>query len=113
MAEARSRTAASTPAAPRELLRGLIQLHLLHHAAQEEIYGLAMIEELRRHGYRIGPGTLYPLLHRMTARGWLRECPGVGRQRRYRATPAGRRALAAARLQIAELFAELGPPAAS
>ena len=34
------------------LYAGLIRLHVLHHAAKEPIYGLAMIEELGRHGYQ-------------------------------------------------------------
>lgn len=44
-----------------DLWRGLIQLHVLHHAPEEDVYGLGLMEELRRHGYSIGPGTLYPL----------------------------------------------------
>ena len=28
-----------------------------------ELYGLCMMKELKRHGYRVSPGTLYPLLH--------------------------------------------------
>ena len=76
-----------------DLWRGLIQLHVLHHASEEDVYGLGLIEELSRHGYSIGPGTLYPLLHRLTERGYLRErAAGDGRQRRYYATAKGRRA---------------------
>ncbi|MCZ7648614.1 MAG: PadR family transcriptional regulator [Planctomycetota bacterium] len=93
-----------------ELLAGLIRLHILHHAAQEEIFGLGIIEELRRHGYELSPGTLYPMLHKMEERGYL-----VSRERRkgkqarrvYRATAAGRRALAQAKVKVKELFAEL------
>ena len=33
------------------LYAGLIRLHVLHHAAKEPIYGLAMIEELERHRF--------------------------------------------------------------
>jgi hypothetical protein len=43
----------------RDLYSGLIRLHVLHHAVKEPIFGLGMIEELARHGYRISPGTLY------------------------------------------------------
>ena len=39
-----------------------MRLHILHHAAEEPIFGLGMAEEVARHGYRISPGTLYPLL---------------------------------------------------
>src|SRR5260370_92120 len=35
----------------RYLYAGLIRLHVLHHAVKEPVYGLAMIEELGRHGY--------------------------------------------------------------
>ena len=41
----------------RYLYAGLIRLHLLHHAVKEPIYGLAMIEELGRHGYKVSAGT--------------------------------------------------------
>ncbi len=97
-------------AADQGLYAGLIRLHILHHAAEEEIYGLAIIEELRRHGYRIGPGTLYPLLHGMERKGYLRSKilrRGRLARRLYRATPAGRAALARAKHKVSELFGEL------
>jgi PadR family transcriptional regulator PadR len=53
----------------RDLYSGLIRLHILHHAAEEPIFGLGMLEELARHGYRISPGTLYPLLHGLEKKG--------------------------------------------
>ena len=94
-----------------DLWRGLIQLHVLHHASEEDVYGLGLIEELRRHGYSIGPGTLYPLLHRLTERGYLRERAGKSRrQRRYYATAQGRRALAEAYHYVDELFREMKEP---
>ena len=46
-----------------ELYIGLVRLHVLHHAAEGSIFGLGIIEELGRHGYRLGPGTIYPVLH--------------------------------------------------
>nr|MBP6769062.1 helix-turn-helix transcriptional regulator [Reyranella sp.] len=46
-----------------EFLAGLIRLHVLHHAVEGEFFGNWMLEELREHGYGIGPGTLYPMLH--------------------------------------------------
>ena len=93
-----------------DLLSGLIELHVLYHAAEEEIFGLGMLEELGCHGYRISPGTLYPLLHRLTHRGYLavREVQtGRTRRRLYRATPKGRRALATVQRHVQELFGEL------
>jgi PadR family transcriptional regulator PadR len=60
-------------AAGRDLYSGLIRLHVLHHAAEEPIFGLGMIEELARHGYRISPGSLYPLLRGLEKKGYLRS----------------------------------------
>jgi DNA-binding PadR family transcriptional regulator len=94
----------------RDLYAGLIKLHILHHAAKEPIFGLAMIEELGRHGYRLSPGTLYPLLHGLEERGYLRardERVGRSMRRVYRATATGKRALDAAKDKVRELFGEL------
>jgi len=93
-----------------ELLSGLIRLHILHHAVKEGLYGQWMIVELARHGYRISPGTLYPMLHAMERKGYLESSlSGTGRRARriYRATQKGRRALAFARERVRELFGEL------
>ena len=93
-----------------ELLSGLIRLHILHHAAEGDIYGQWMIEELARHGYRMSPGTLYPLLHGMEEKGYLesrQERAGRSVRRLYRATPLGREALALAREKVRELFGEI------
>jgi PadR family transcriptional regulator PadR len=97
-------------AADRDLYSGLIRLHVLHHATEEPIFGLGMIEELARHGYRISPGSLYPLLHGLEKKGYLRSSEqrsGKSLRKVYRATPLGRRALAAAKSKVRELFREL------
>jgi DNA-binding PadR family transcriptional regulator len=93
----------------RDLFSGFIRIHVLLHAAQEPIFGLAMMWELAHHGYRIGPGTLYPLLHGLQRAGLLQSLSGTsgGRRRMYRITPAGRRALEKARVKVDELFEEL------
>lgn len=94
----------------RELYSGLIRLHVLHHACEEPIFGLAMIEELARHGYRLSPGTLYPLLDGMEKKGLLRsfsEKTNGKIPRVYRATAAGRAALNIAKKRVKELFGEL------
>jgi PadR family transcriptional regulator PadR len=96
--------------ADRDLYSGLIRLHILHHAVAEPIFGLGMIEELARHGYRISPGSLYPLLHGLENKGYLRSTEkrdGKSFRRMYRATPLGRRALVAAKSKVRELFREL------
>ncbi len=94
----------------RDLFLGFIKVHILHHAAEEPIYGLAMMEELERHGYEISPGTMYPILHSMEEAGWLtREDRVVGGRVRkyYAATEVGRQALADVREQIRELVGEV------
>ncbi len=94
----------------RELLRGAVRLHVLHHAAHGEVHGAWMADELAHHGYRISPGSLYPTLHKMEAEGLLasRHVVVDGRARRcYRATSKGRKALRHAKLQLRELAAEV------
>jgi PadR family transcriptional regulator, regulatory protein PadR len=92
------------------LYSGLIRLHILHHACEEPIFGLGMIEELARHGYKLSPGTLYPIVHGLEKKGLLRskQHQVSGKIRRvYSATPAGRKALQTAKLKLRELFGEL------
>jgi len=95
----------------REILLAFWKIHILHHAATESVHGQGMLTELRRHGYDLSPGTLYPLLHRMERLGWLRgrTAPGGGRRARrdYRLTPAGRQVLAQLRDQTRELYEEI------
>lgn len=98
------------PGHDRDLYSGLIRLHVLHHAVREPIFGLGMVDELARHGYRISPGTLYPLLHGLEKRGYLRSTEvqsGRSRRQVYRATAAGRKALQLAKSKVRELFREL------
>lgn len=94
----------------RDVFLGFMRIHVLHHAAEGEIFGLQMMEELRRHGFEVGPGTLYPLLHSLEAAGLLRAKRElvVGRHRKYyRTTRAGDRLLARLRAQIGELVSEV------
>jgi DNA-binding PadR family transcriptional regulator len=99
----------------REILLGFVRVHVLHHAADEPFFGSWMMEELGSHGYDVGPGTLYPILHRMEEDGYLvsEERTEGGRVRRYyAATDLGREALAEARAKAAELTREVAPPGA-
>ena len=94
----------------RDLYSGLIRLHVLHHACEGPIFGLGMLEELARHGYWISPGTLYPILHCLEQKGYLRSTEhrdGKSLGRLYTATARGRKAREAAKAKIRELFLEL------
>jgi DNA-binding PadR family transcriptional regulator len=98
------------PGNDRDLYSGLIRLHVLHHAVREPIFGLGMIQELARHGYRISPGSLYPLLQGLEKKGYLRSIEqrnGKSLRRVYRATALGRKALATSKTKVRELFHEL------
>lgn len=95
------------PEPARDLYWGLIRLPVGHYAAEEPILGLGMAKELERNGYHISPGTLYRLLHGLERKAISdRRRSSYGRSRTVdRITPLGRRALAAARNKVHELFA--------
>jgi len=93
-----------------DLFRDLIRLHILHHASKDGVFGFWFIEELARHGYKLSPGTLYPILHGLERKGYLRSSNkrlGKSLRRIYRATPSGRKALISAKRKVTELFGEL------
>lgn len=94
----------------RETFLGFIRVHLLHHASEERIYGSEMIEELRRHGYDISPGTIYPILHAMEKAGYLVSAQEVvlGKVRRYyEITDPGREVLEGLKQKVRELTHEV------
>jgi PadR family transcriptional regulator PadR len=94
----------------RELFFGLIRIHVLVHASHEPIFGQAMMDELAHHGYRIGPGTLYPLLHGLERSGLLKSTlnnVGGHSRRVYKITSAGKKALEKAKTKVDELHHEL------
>jgi DNA-binding PadR family transcriptional regulator len=95
----------------REFLLGFWKIHILHHAADRRgVYGQWMLEELHHHGYRLSPGTLYPILARMARRGWLRasEPKRTKAARVYRLTPRGHEVLTQLRHALDELYGEVG-----
>lgn len=95
----------------REILLAFWKVHILYHAGEEPLYGQWMLTELRRHGYEISPGTLYPLLARMERLGWLKSKtnPRGGKRARkdYRLTAQGEKMLAIVRSQLQELYDEV------
>src|SRR5262245_63574174 len=94
----------------REFLLAFWKVHILHHAADGRgVYGQWMLEELHRHGYRLSPGTLYPMLARMASRGWLRAAePARSKAARvYHLTPRGHDVLNQIRAALDELYGEV------
>lgn len=97
-----------------KLYRGFVQLHILYHAKNKPVYGAWMMAELKTHGYKIGPGTIYPLLNSMTASGLLErtEKNVNGKIRKYYGiTPFGLDVFKDAGKKAAELFHEIGEAA--
>ena len=94
----------------RLFLGGFVRMHVLYHAVKEPVFGVEMMEELRRHGYEIGAGTMYPLLHQLEKAGYLSVQVRVvgGKQRKYyRATARGVAALEETKLRLRELVSEV------
>ena len=97
----------------REILLAFWKVHILHHAEERRIYGQWLLEELRRHGFQVSPGTLYPLLARMQKAGWLhlvrnaRANSSPKARREYVLTSKGARLLAQLRRQVEELHHEV------
>jgi DNA-binding PadR family transcriptional regulator len=95
----------------REFLLTFWKIHILHHAAEKQgVYGQWMLVELGRHGYRLSPGTLYPVLARMARHGWIRaeETKGSRDPRVYRITGEGAAVLKRLRASLGELQHEVG-----
>jgi PadR family transcriptional regulator PadR len=83
-----------------QLLRGVLDLCLLSVVEEEPAYGYEMTKRLRARGLAIvGEGSIYPLLGRLEREGLVethRAASNGGPPRKYyRASDAGRRALAA------------------
>ena len=94
----------------RDFFLGFVKIHILHHALLEPVYGVAIMAELKRHGYDLSPGTLYPLLHSLEAAGYLarQEVLIEGKIRKYyTATPLGQQTLQEAKAKIRELVQEV------
>jgi len=94
----------------REFFLGFIKIHILHHAAKQSVYGLWLIEELSKHGYKLSPGTLYPILHSLEKEKYLKCHQKIieGKKRKYyKTTPKGKKALTEAKEKIKELIKEV------
>jgi len=95
----------------REILLGFWKAHILYHASKRPLVGQWILRELRRHGYEVSPGTIYPLLARMEERGWLTypKDPrgGLRARKEYSLTQSGLEVLALLRKQVEELHREV------
>jgi len=83
------------------LLLGTLDLLILKALSLQPLHGLGVsrrVEQITRGAYAVGPGSLFPALHRLEQRGWLAASDGESENNRrakyYRLTAAGRRQLA-------------------
>jgi len=88
------------PHSTTNLLQGALDLLILKSLALGELHGLGVsrrVEQLTRGTFDVGPGSLFPALHRLEGSGWLSSRWGVSENNRkakyYRLTAAGRRQL--------------------
>lgn len=94
----------------RKVFNGFIYIHILHHGNKSAFYGSWMMEELREHGYRVSPGTLYPILRAMLDEELLEqeEVNVNGKIRKYyKTTELGNEVLLDVRKKIEQLTHEV------
>ena len=94
----------------RDIHLAFIKMHILYHASEEEVFGIGLIGELGRHGYKLSPGTLYPTLAKMQEAGLLTcECRTVQHKQRkyYKITRSGTALLNDVRVKLKELYDEV------
>lgn len=94
----------------RDFILGFIRIHILYHANEGPIYGVWIMEELEKHGYKLTPGTVYPVLHELERGGYLRSYTKImgGKQRKYyEITSEGKKMLEEVKPKIRELVNEV------
>ena len=94
----------------RDFFLGFIKIHILFHAGEGPIYGVGIMEELRRHGYEISPGLIYPALRALERQGLLKSNESVidGKVRKYyQITEKGLDMLDESKSKIKELVNEV------
>ncbi len=93
-----------------DFVLGFIRIHILYHAKARPIYGAWVTAELGRHGYKLTPGTLYPILHELEEKGLLRSDSQIvqGKKRKYyEITPRGSEVIEEVKPKIKELVNEV------
>jgi PadR family transcriptional regulator PadR len=85
-----------------DLPQGTLDLLILKTLALEPLHGWAVserLEQISRDAFQVGQGSLYPALHRLERRGWIKAAWGVSDNNRkakyYELTRAGSKQLEA------------------
>jgi len=97
-----------------EVLQGTLDMVILQAAALGAIHGYGLVQRIQRisnEALQIRQGSLYPALHRLESRGWLKadwRTSGTGREAKYYAlTKAGQRQLKTEKESWARLCAAI------
>lgn len=98
-----------------EILQGTLDLLILKTVALEPMHGWGIalrIQQVSQEVLQIGQGSLYPALHRLEYKGWIRSewAPSENNRRAkfYSLTRAGRRQLEAEHANWNRLAAAIG-----
>ena len=85
---------------PTDLIQGMLDLLILRTLTLEALHGWAIAQRIRQISnevLQVQQGSLYPALHRLEGKGWIRSEWGETEQRRrakyYTLTAAGKRQL--------------------
>ena len=76
-----ARLEAMAQRAEKHFFNGSFRLHIVPSASRGKVFGVGLMEELQRHGYRTSPGTLYPIRHALERSAYLTPRSAVGGKR--------------------------------
>jgi transcriptional regulator len=98
-------------AKPAELLQGTLDLLILRTLELGPLHGVGIsdrIEQVTRGVFVVGPGSLFPALHRLAEKGWIdgewTELENKRRVKSYVLTSSGRAQLAAEKRNWRKVF---------
>src|SRR5687767_5911676 len=103
------------PTRQTDIMKGTLDLLVLKTLALESRHGVGVADRLRqitRGAFHVGPGSLFPALHRLEQEGFIAgewsETPEGRRARYYRLTTSGQRKLAAEKKNWARIVLAVG-----
>ena len=98
-----------------ELLRGTLDMLILKTLSLQPLHGLGLahrIDQVTEGAFKVKPGSLFPALHRMEQKGWIKgswgESENNRRARFYRLTAAGRRQLGQEKASWSQVVLAIG-----
>ena len=98
-----------------DMLKGTLDLLILRTLELQPMHGIAIadrIHQVTNGTFSVGPGSLFPALHRLEQEGWIRGKWGLSEQgrrtRAYTLTAAGRTQLTREREQWALITSAVG-----